>query len=235
MTTTPNTAIQTTNSAAEPWSLSAEGTLQDLLAEHLVPMPLWKRAIDIMGALAGIIITLPLLLAIGIAVALESPGGPLFRQVRIGKNGKAFNCYKFRTMVKDADAMKASLMDQNEANGHIFKMKNDPRRTRLGVFLRKSSLDELPQLWNVLKGDMSLVGPRPPVPGEVALYTPAHLRRLTVVPGITGLWQVTLRGHHDFADMVLLDTQYAENLSFALDVKILFRTVTTVLTGSGSC
>lgn len=228
-------SLETRPRPVAPWPLTEAGTLQDQLAGQLVPMPQWKRAMDIAGALALLALTLPLLLAVGLAIVLESRGGPIYRQTRIGKNGKPFTCWKFRSMRRGADAMKQTLMDQNEASGHIFKMTNDPRRTRVGVFLRKSSLDELPQLWNVLRGDMSLVGPRPPVPSEVALYTRAHLRRLTVVPGLTGLWQVTLRGRHDFADMVALDVQYAENMSVRQDVTILFRTVGTVLRGTGSC
>jgi lipopolysaccharide/colanic/teichoic acid biosynthesis glycosyltransferase len=168
-------------------------------------------------------------------VAIESPGGPIFRQVRVGKGGRTFVCWKFRTMRRDAEAMKASLMAQNEANGHIFKMKNDPRRTRFGVILRKTSIDELPQLWNVLRGDMSLVGPRPPVPAEVALYSARDLRRLAVEPGITGLWQVTLRGRHDFDDMVARDIEYAARRGPGLDAWILARTVGAVLRGDGSC
>jgi len=211
-----------------------ELNLQHLLADELIPMPAWKRTIDVIGATLGLIITAPLLIILAIAIVLDSRGGPIFRQVRVGHGGKLFVCWKFRSMYRDAERMKAQLMDRNEANGFIFKMKEDPRRTRVGKFLRKTSLDELPQLWNVLRGDMSLVGPRPPLPSEVVRYDEAHLRRLIVTPGITGLWQVTLRGRHDFADMVALDIEYAENLSFWLDLKILVRTIGTVLRGTGS-
>ncbi|MGE5595166.1 MAG: sugar transferase [Hyphomicrobiales bacterium] len=209
-------------------------SLQRLLQDELVPMPAWKRAIDIAGAFFGLLFLAPFLLLIGAAVMLDSRGGPLFRQQRVGKGGKLFTCYKFRSMYRNAESMQVELLHQNEANGLIFKMKNDPRRTRVGKLLRKTSLDELPQLWNVLRGDMSLVGPRPPLPSEVARYDDPHLRRLVVTPGITGLWQVTLRGRHDFADMVALDLEYARNLGFWLDMRILVRTISTVVRGSGS-
>jgi lipopolysaccharide/colanic/teichoic acid biosynthesis glycosyltransferase len=205
------------------------------IGPDVLPMPFWKRLTDIVGAAIGLVALAPLFAVVALLVALESPGGPIFRQVRVGKGGQPFVCWKFRTMRRDAEALKASLLSENEAQGHIFKMRNDPRRTRLGILLRKTSIDELPQLWNVLKGDMSLVGPRPPVPGEVALYDAHQLRRLTVEPGITGLWQVTLRGRHDFADMVSADLDYAERRSPALDVWILGRTIGAVLKGDGSC
>lgn len=213
---------------------AGELPLEEILAGELVPMPAWKRSIDVVGAFFGLIFLAPLLFVISLAIMLDSRGGPIFRQARVGHGGRVFTCWKFRSMHRDAEAMQARLLAENEANGAIFKMKNDPRRTRVGRFLRKTSLDELPQLWNVLRGEMSLVGPRPPLPAEVVRYDPDHLRRLVATPGITGLWQVTLRGRHDFADMVALDCQYARELSFWLDVKILLRTVTTVLSGSGS-
>jgi lipopolysaccharide/colanic/teichoic acid biosynthesis glycosyltransferase len=137
-------------------------------------------------------------------------------------------------MFQGSDQLHNELLEQNEANGLIFKMKDDPRRTRVGRFLRKTSLDELPQLWNVLKGDMSLIGPRPPIVSEVLEYSAHEFQRLSVKPGITGLWQVTLRGRHDFADMVELDGRYARELSPLLDLKILLKTVPTVLFGRGS-
>lgn len=209
--------------------------LRALLADQLVPMPAWKRTIDMLGASFGLLFLSPLLVLLSVAIVLDSRGGPIFRQVRVGHGGRLFTCWKFRSMHRDAETMKHSLMQQNEANGFIFKMREDPRRTRVGRFLRKTSLDELPQLWNVLRGDMSLVGPRPPLPSEVVQYDENQLRRLVAPPGITGLWQVTLRGRHDFADMVALDIEYARSLSFWLDMKILVRTIGTVLRGSGSC
>ena len=209
--------------------------VQDALAEHIVPMPAWKRGIDLAGAAAGLLFLSPLLLLIAIAISLESRGGPLFRQLRVGRGGATFTCWKFRSMRRNAELMLVDLQAQNEATGHIFKMKDDPRRTRVGRFLRMTSLDELPQLVNVLRGHMSLVGPRPPTVAEVMRYDDSHLLRLSATPGITGLWQVTLRGRHDFADMVALDVEYARNLSFWLDARILLQTVPTVLLGSGSC
>lgn len=210
------------------------GSLCEVLEGELVPMPAWKRAMDVAGAAVGLLFLAPLLALIAVAVVADSRGGAFYRQTRVGKGGRLFSCWKFRSMQAGADRMVASLMARNEANGHIFKLRDDPRRTRVGRLLRKTSLDELPQLWNVLRGEMSLVGPRPPIPAEVLRYDLPHLGRLAVVPGITGLWQVTLRGRHDFADMVALDLEYAERLSFLLDVKILLRTVSTVLRGSGS-
>lgn len=200
-----------------------------------IPMPRWKRAIDIAAASVLLLVTLPLMLLLAGLVSLTSRGGSFYAQVRIGHGGRAFTCFKFRTMVRDADRLKPTLLDDNEASGPLFKMRRDPRCTTIGTILRKTSLDELPQLLNVLRGEMSLVGPRPPLPAEVAQYEPHHFARLSVVPGMTGLWQVTARKRHDFADMVALDAQYAANLGFLGDVRILLRTLPTVLRGDGSC
>lgn len=202
---------------------------------QLVPMPAWKRCLDLTLALPALIALLPVFAIISLLIAAESRGGPFFRQTRVGHGGRTFTCWKFRSMYSGADMLKRDLAAMNEANGHIFKMRNDPRRTRVGRILRKTSLDELPQLINVVRGEMSIVGPRPPLIGEVLEYEPRELRRLATVPGITGLWQVTLRGRHDFADMVELDTRYAQELSFWLDLKILLRTIPTVLLGRGAC
>ena len=200
-----------------------------------VQMPSWKRAIDIAAATTALILISPVLRLIGLAIMTESPGGPIFRQARVGRGGRVFTCWKFRSMFRGADRMLEGLLDQNEANGIIFKIKDDPRRTRIGKFVRRTSLDELPQLWNVLRGDMSLVGPRPPTVDEVLRYDERHLQRLAATPGITGLWQVTLRRErHDFADMVELDVEYARTMSFWLDTKILLKTIPTVLGGKGS-
>lgn len=197
--------------------------------------PAWKRAMDIAGASAGLILLSPLLFAIAIAIMVDSRGGPIFRQSRVGRGGRVFTCWKFRSMVRGADGMLDALLAENEADGIIFKMKEDPRRTRVGRFVRRTSLDELPQLWNVLRGNMSLVGPRPPTVREVLQYDEYQLKRLAAPPGITGLWQVTLRRQrHDFADMVALDIEYAERMSPWLDVKILARTLPTVAGGKGS-
>lgn len=200
----------------------------------VVPMPVWKRAADIAGASLGILMISPLLLLIAVAIVVDSRGGPIYRQVRVGKGGRTFMCWKFRSMHRGADSMLGRIQTSNEAAGLIFKMREDPRRTRVGKLLRRTSLDELPQLWNVLRGDMSLVGPRPPMLSEVLRYSDEELQRLACVPGITGLWQVTLRGRHNFADMVELDTRYAANITFWGDIKILLQTVPTVVFGKGS-
>jgi lipopolysaccharide/colanic/teichoic acid biosynthesis glycosyltransferase len=199
-----------------------------------VPLPWWKRGTDILGATIGLLLLSPLFLVISLAIVVDSWGGPIFRQERVGSGGRTFVCWKFRTMHRGADRLLAQLAGENEANGLIFKMRRDPRRTRVGRLLRRLSFDEFPQLVNVLRGDMSLVGPRPPTIPEVERYEDHELRRLAAKPGMTGLWQVTLRGRHDFADMVELDVRYARDLSFWLDVKILLRTIPTVVFGQGS-
>jgi exopolysaccharide biosynthesis polyprenyl glycosylphosphotransferase len=194
----------------------------------------FKRATDILIATAGLLVLLPLLLLIAFAIRMDSPGPVIFSQTRVGKGGKRFTCFKFRSMYVDAEARMAELHQRNEATGPIFKMRHDPRRTRVGRLLRRASLDEVPQLWNVLKGDMSFIGPRPPLPAEVAKYAPWHLRRLDIAPGITGLWQVSGRSDLTFDEMVLLDIYYIENWSPFLDLRILLRSVPAVLFGSGA-
>ncbi len=188
-----------------------------------------KRAIDILGACAGMVILTCAFIIVAPLVRLESRGPIIFRQKRIGRNGRFFSLYKFRTMRSDAASEKPQLLEANEMRGHLFKMRNDPRVTMVGRFLRRTYLDELPQLWNVLKGDMSLVGTRPPTPDEVAHYSPHHRRRLSVRPGITGLWQITGNGRvRDFEDVVRLDCDYIERWSIWLDLSILMRTCLTV-------
>jgi len=194
----------------------------------------FKRVADILLSSVSLIILSPLLLLIGVAIRLDSPGPAIFRQTRVGKDGQHFTCLKFRSMYVDAEARMADLQQHNEATGPIFKMRNDPRCTRIGRLIRRISLDELPQLWNVLRGDMSLIGPRPPLPSEVAKYEPWHLRRLDIEPGITGLWQVSGRSDLTFDEMVLLDIFYIENWSPFLDLRILLRSVPAVLFGSGA-
>lgn len=191
-----------------------------------------KRSTDIVGSLAGIIVLSFLFLVISVWIKIEDPRGPVFfSQKRIGKNGKEFNMYKFRSMVTDAEERLKELLALNETTGAMFKMKNDPRVTRVGRFIRKTSIDELPQLFNVLKGDMSLVGPRPPLPREVDEYTSYDKQRLFVVPGCTGLWQVSGRSNIGFKEMVELDLQYIQNRTLLFDIKIIFKTV-LVLFGS---
>jgi lipopolysaccharide/colanic/teichoic acid biosynthesis glycosyltransferase len=194
-----------------------------------------KRAFDLLVAMPLFLCLWPLFVLAATLVKLTDFGPVLFWQRRVGLNGREFWCPKFRSMVIDAEQRKASLLTRNDhKEGITFKMKSDPRVTWIGHFLRKSSIDELPQLLCVLTGDMSLVGPRPPVPEEVARYTQADRRRLVVVPGLTCLWQVSGRGDLPFAQQVTLDTQYIERRSFWLDLKILLRTIPAVLSGRGA-
>ena len=193
-----------------------------------------KRAIDVIVAASGLIVLSPLLMLIALAIKLESPGPVIFRQVRVGKGGRHFTVHKFRSMRETAEQERAALLSQNEASGPLFKMKDDPRRTRVGALIRRLSLDELPQLYNVLLGEMSLVGPRPPLPSEVEQYQDWHMKRLETWPGITGLWQVSGRSDLSFDEMVLLDIYYVENWSLLLDLQIAFRTIPTLILGTGA-
>lgn len=194
-----------------------------------------KRLMDIAGGLVGSIISLPIILITAIPLLIESPGPLIFKQQRIGKNGRIFNIYKIRSMYVDAEERKKALMEQNKMDGFMFKMDNDPRITKVGKFIRKTSIDELPQFWNVLKGDMSLVGTRPPTIDEFEQYESHHKRRLSLNPGITGLWQVSGRSDiQDFEEVVKLDCTYIDNWSLWLDIKILFKTVGVVLTHKGA-
>ena len=193
-----------------------------------------KRAMDFGVAALGLVVTAPLAAAIAAAIRLDSPGPILFRQERVGRDGRTFMCYKFRSMSADAEVVRSALAEKNEASGPLFKIRDDPRLTQVGRALRRTSLDELPQLWNVVRGEMSLVGPRPPMPCEVQEYDDWHLRRLEVSPGLTGLWQVSGRSELTFEEMVMLDLFYAENWSLGLDLQILVRTVPTVLRGTGA-
>ena len=194
-----------------------------------------KRAIDVFGSLAGMVLLAPVFLVIALAVKLSSPGPVFFSQVRVGRYGRHFKFYKFRSMYVDAEARKAELLSQNESkDGVIFKMKDDPRITRVGRFLRRTSLDELPQLWNVFIGDMSLVGPRPPVPSEVAEYTLEDRKRLDVIPGITCLWQIKGRSDIPFNEQVQLDKEYILAPSMWKDIVILLKTIPAILGGKGA-
>ena len=202
---------------------------------HVPEMSLmFKRGLDIVLSSLVLIVFAPLLLAVAIAIKLDSPGPIFYSSERIGKKGRVFRCTKFRTMVRDADQKRADIMHMNERDGVLFKISNDPRITKLGRFLRKYSLDELPQFVNVLRGDMSVVGPRPPIGSEVKEYKLSHLRRLDVTPGITGLWQVQGRQDPSFDSYISLDVTYIENWSLWLDIKIIVRTVAVVLAGTGS-
>jgi exopolysaccharide biosynthesis polyprenyl glycosylphosphotransferase len=195
---------------------------------------LLKRTLDIVLSSVMLIIALPVLAALALLIRLSSSGAVLFRQTRCGRNGRLFTLYKFRTMSPDAEERRAEIEHLNEMDGPVFKAKNDPRVTRFGRFLRKFSLDELPQLWNVLLGDMSLVGPRPPIPDEVARYERWQRRRLAMKPGLTCLWQVSGRNELDFEQWMKLDLAYIDNWSPWLDLKILVRTVPVVLSGKGA-
>jgi exopolysaccharide biosynthesis polyprenyl glycosylphosphotransferase len=195
---------------------------------------IFKRVFDAVFSTLVIILFSPVLLAIAIAVKFDSPGPVLYTSERIGKKGVVFRCVKFRTMVRDADTRRAEIMHMNERDDVLFKVSNDPRITRLGRFLRKYSLDELPQFINVLRGEMSIVGPRPPLAGEVHNYDLDHLRRLDVTPGITGLWQVQGRQDPSFASYVSLDVSYIDNWSIWLDFKIIMRTIAVVFSGTGT-
>ena len=195
---------------------------------------LLKRLLDITVSALVLLVLSPLLLLIALAVKFDSPGPILYRAQRIGRRGRGFVCYKFRSMVADADAQRDDLKRNNQRDGILFKMVDDPRITRVGARLRKYSLDELPQLINVLRGDMSLVGPRPPIATEVEQYEVSHLKRLDVLPGMTGLWQVEARQDPSFDSYISLDTAYVDNWDLMLDLRILARTVTVVLGGTGS-
>jgi lipopolysaccharide/colanic/teichoic acid biosynthesis glycosyltransferase len=195
-----------------------------------------KRAFDIFVSLVSLLLLSPLLVLIGLAVWVEDGGPILYAQTRVGRYGRLFKMYKIRSMCPDADARLKDLLAKNQLKeGVTFKLKDDPRMTRVGKWLRKYSFDELPQFYNVLRGDMSLVGPRPPVPREVAMYRPADRRRLAAKPGITCIWQISGRSEIDFSGQVGLDVGYIESQSFWSDLKILARTVPAVLSGKGAC
>lgn len=194
-----------------------------------------KRLADILGGLVGCILSVPIIAVVAIPLLLESSGGLIFKQKRVGLNGRYFDIYKLRSMYKDAEERLKDLQEQNTMKGNMFKMDNDPRITRVGHFIRKYSIDELPQFFNVLKGDMSLVGTRPPTVGEFREYQDHHKRRLSMKPGITGMWQVSGRSSiKDFEEIVRLDLQYIDNWSLWLDFKILCKTVMVVLKKQGA-
>ncbi len=193
-----------------------------------------KRLLDIASASLAVVLTSPIMLGTAIAIRLDSPGAIIFKQTRVGKYNTHFICFKFRSMYIDAEARKAQLMTQNEATGPVFKMKRDPRVTRVGRIIRKLSIDELPQLFNVLRGDMSMVGPRPPVPKEVAQYTFDELKRLDAIPGITGLQQISGRSDMTFKRWVELDMQYIAEQSLLKDIEIMLKTIPAVVSGKGA-
>jgi lipopolysaccharide/colanic/teichoic acid biosynthesis glycosyltransferase len=204
--------------------------------QHLsVSSPL-KRIVDIVGSLVGLVITALLFVPIAIAIQIDNPGPVLYSQIRCGVQGQTFRIWKFRSMVNNADDLKKNLASQNQASGHIFKIKNDPRITRVGRILRKTSLDEFPQFLNVLLGDMSLVGTRPPSLDEVAKYDRHHWQRLSVKPGITGEWQANGRSTvTNFEDIVKMDLQYQAKWSVLYDLQLIFKTVWVVFNKKGAC
>jgi lipopolysaccharide/colanic/teichoic acid biosynthesis glycosyltransferase len=193
-----------------------------------------KRAFDLLVAISILPLLLPIMLFTAVAIKLDSPGPVIFRQERVGKWGRRFTCYKFRSMYTGADARKAELMAMNEADEVVFKMKRDPRVTRVGSFIRKFSVDELPQIFNVIKGDMSLVGPRPPVPVELESYRFDTFLRLETIPGLTGLQQVSGRSELPFKRWVALDVEYIRNQSLKKDIEILVKTIPVALSGKGA-
>jgi len=208
-------------------------SLEEIIPQQALQLA-FKRALDVAGALVGIALCIPVYLWYRRTLSRETAASPLFAQTRVGRNGRRFTLYKLRTMYKDAEQRLRDLVDRNQMRGHMFKMKDDPRITPTGKQLRERHIDELPQFWNVLKGDMSLVGTRPPTPVEVEHYDPYHHRRLSIKPGITGLWQLAGNGEvNDFDEIVKLDCEYIDNWSLWLDLKILARTVVKVAAGGG--
>ncbi len=193
-----------------------------------------KRLFDIVSSAVALWLLMPLFLAVAVLIKLTSRGPVFFKQQRAGIHGRSFNMLKFRSMVSNAEVLKPLLLKRNEQAGPVFKMRNDPRVTRVGRFIRRYSIDELPQLINVLRGDMSVVGPRPPVPAEVEKYEPWQRRRLSVRPGLTCIWQVSGRNQITFEDWMYLDMQYIDHWSLLRDFNLIFRTVPAVITGRGS-
>ncbi len=224
---------------ADPPTVQASGAVTPLVS--LAPprangaSRVVKATFDFVCAAILLVLVGPLLLVLLVGIRLDSPGSPIFRQVRVGKDGRQFKIFKLRTMVSDAETLKASLLADNECDGVLFKIRDDPRVTRIGCLLRRSSLDELPQLINVLRGEMSLVGPRPSLPAEVAAMEPETLRRFAVRPGLTGLWQVSGRSNLGWDVAKALDTYYADNWTVAGDLSILLRTAKAVVSAEGAC
>ena len=198
----------------------------DVLAKESILYSVTKRLIDIVGSLCGIILLSPLFLIVAVLIKLEDPKGKVFfAQERNGRYPKTFKMYKFRSMVHNAEDLLKDLMDRNEQTGPVFKINDDPRITKVGKFIRKTSIDELPQLFNVLKGDMSLVGPRPPIPREVEQYNSYQMQRLAVKPGLTCIWQVSGRNNIGFDEWVEMDIEYIKTRNLWLDIKLIFKTV----------
>lgn len=211
-----------------------EGTTKAMEPLFFQSLPVWKRVIDILGSSLFLLLHSPILLLLAALVKCTSRGPIFFTQTRAGLGGRPFKMYKFRTMVENAEQLKAHLRDLNEQEGPVFKIKNDPRLTSVGGFLRKFSLDEFPQMWNVLIGDMSLVGPRPPLHSEVDRYAPWQRRRLDVTPGLTCIWQVSGRSKVSFTQWMRFDLQYIAQRSLLCDAKLLMETIPAIVTGRGA-
>lgn len=209
-------------------SIKNEGGIADKQFENKFQKSNWyyiiKRIIDIVGSAFGIIILSPIMIIVAILIKLESKGSIIFSQDRVGKDGKLFKMYKFRSMIENAEELLDKLKDKNEMSGPMFKIKDDPRITKIGKFIRKTSIDELPQLFNVLKGEMSLVGPRPNLPKEVEKFTDFQKQKLLAKPGLTCYWQVMGRNNIDFEDWMKLDVKYIKERSIVVDIKLIFKT-----------
>lgn len=222
-----------TPSDSHPRSTSEPEETEIPVGDHFL-YELVKRAFDLVAACLGLLFFLPQVPFLALLVKLESPGPFLFRQKRVGRDGRVFDCFKIRSMVANAEELKESLSHLNEADGAAFKIREDPRVTRVGKFVRRSSLDEFPQLLNVLRGEMSVVGPRPQIPEEVDQYRPEHRARLKVKPGLTCLWQVSGRNDVDFEEWMRLDREYVERRGLKLDLYILTRTLPAVIARKGA-
>jgi lipopolysaccharide/colanic/teichoic acid biosynthesis glycosyltransferase len=218
----------------EAGPVASTGLLAVSTRLEIRPIPRSKRLFDVVFAAAALLALGPLLLLLMLAIVVESSGGPIFAQERVGMGGRRFRMLKLRSMVSDAESRVHELAHLNESDGPLFKIREDPRRTRVGRLLRATSLDELPQLVNILRGDMSLVGPRPPLAREVATYTREQLRRLSVVPGLTGAWQVSGRSNLDWESAIRLDLDYIDRWTFWLDLKLIWRTIGAVVISRGA-
>ena len=243
-----HSAIDPLASASTPWRALAGPVRATVVADRYAPTEavsapgrdgdsyqrFGKRTLDLVGATVALILAAPVLLLAALAIMIETRGSVLYRSTRVGRNGRPFTFYKLRSMVNGADRHRHHLSHLNECDGPVFKISRDPRVTVVGRFLRTTSLDELPQLWNVIRGDMSLVGPRPPLPEEVSHYQPWQMRRLDVRPGLTCLWQISGRSRIGFEEWMRLDLEYIRYRSFRLDLQILLRTIPAVLSQEGA-
>ena len=226
--------VATPRVATHPGVASVEVVPFETPAPNTLYLRFGKRAFDVLASSIALVLLAPVIAVLAVLVKLSSPGPVFYRSTRVGRGGRPFTFYKLRSMVKDADLKRRNLAHMNEADGPVFKIARDPRITGIGRFMRSTSLDEVPQFWNILKGDMSLVGPRPPIPEEVAQYEPWQLRRLDVLPGLTCLWQISGRSRIGFQEWMRLDLEYIRHQSFRLDLKILLRTIPAVLSREGA-